>query len=302
MDYESATQLMELHAKRAWGRVNPHFRKLKNRTWLEKTNTPNDETQPEYKLHYFQTNILIFRHDHVQIDIGNFFSHSTHQRLNEFMPRGFRISGCTYPQLRLRRPLGFLDTPTGKYPFMHGMTFTYDGKPYDDLYFHAGGMAVGELTSYVDRYLNQLFSRSCDVQSARAAEEYWVRSSKFDGHTDAQQTRINAGQAILGGTTYSFLALMVARFTSGYASPPRSLTDLSMEDLSLLLAHRGAEVFRKVRTRSDAARRFEDVLEFSMPIPDLNLQKLRGYLRQQLIEYLVSALGFAEVEWNRRDR
>lgn len=313
MDYTKASDIITAHAERvknSRGVVategNPTAKKLKHRTWLEQ----DKDSSGGYHLRYFNTKILTFYPLHIEINDGGFFSSSTHQRLNEFMPQGFRVSGCTYPALHLGRPLGFLRTPKGTFPWRTPCSFCYDGRPYDDSDVAAGieiGAAVmtpnagivTDVPQYVDAYLDQLLSgKPCNITSANEANWFWQPLTK-DGLVIEGLASRNAAVAVYAGRTYTHLAALATR---EMLPAPAALCDLSMPDICLMLETRGAEIFRKPKTRNDTARRLEDVLFFEQGIPNIPLPRLRKALRQPLIDFIVHSLGFEEVAWNRRDR
>lgn len=300
MNYEEAAQLMALHKSRVRGTNDPTRRNLKYRTTLRVQEYANEvDRPPEYILKYFNTDIITYCHDHVVISDGGFFSTSTHARFNEFLPRGFCVSGTTYPKLNLRRPLGFVQTPTGTYPYRSHMAYMYNGMPYGARRYHNTRQAVENIPKYVDAYLDKLFAgEKCDVNSAFAANEHWVKGRLPSGEN--RSVSENAGAAIYNEHTYKFLLLMVGQhFTDAERPPPSLATEVSLASIGLWLAHYGAEAFRMPRNNSEAALSFERALEYGY-VPKLKLQALRKYVRQQLINYLVHSLEFGTVEWNRR--
>jgi hypothetical protein len=299
MDFTQAVGIIDAHAKRleqARGIVaahaNPTAKKLGHVTWLE-----YDEDGC-YHLRYFKTNILTFWPDHFELNDGGFFSHSTHQKLNEHMPRGFRVYGHTNPKLQLKRPLGFLRTPKGVYPYTMPLSFQYDGGPLQgeegSALTHEAHLVHG-IPAYVDRYLGLLLhNEPCTCETLEEHLNTLHPLSKSGIELTAISKQI--ARAIGTGTTYTFMARRMAQERGG------SLGGMELHDVCQLLAERGSKVFRKPKTADERTQRLEDVLFYSKAIPDLTVPAIRSRLRQPLIEYLVDNLGFDHVEWNRRER
>lgn len=296
MNYEEAVGIIDAHAKRlenAKGIVaahaNPNAKKLGHVTWL-KLDQFSDEHVPCYHLRYFDTNILTFHSDHFEFNDGGFFSSSTHKKLNEYMPKGFHVSGVTDPKLQLKRPLGFIRTPHGVYPYTTPLFFQYDGQmargAENSMLTHEAHL-VHDIPAYVDRYLDLLLSgEPCT----------YATSSLINSEGDDLAMSRRVARAIGTGATYAYLAERMAIERGGF------LRRMELHDVCRLLADRGSKVFRKPKTARERAQRLEDVLFYSKPIPDLTVPAIRSRLRQPLIEYLVDNLGFAHVEWNRRER
>lgn len=310
MNYNEAQDIIVAHAervRRSGGIVaaegNLNAKKLKNRTWLEY------DKDGGYHLRYFNTRILTFYPMFFELNDGNFFSHSTHQRFNEFMPKGFHISGCTYPELGLKRPLGFLRTPCGTYPYNMPATYYYDGRPYDHKYdsrslnsdsaLTDNARIVSEVPKYVDKYLNLLLSGTpCDETTRNDTEWLWHPVDE-DAKFVAGVASRNTARFLKSGETFTYLA---EKMTEESVSAVNDLEGMPLKKICDLLAERGSEVFKKPKTRQDIARRLEDVLYFECGIPNITIPTLKRKLRQPLIEYIVDNLGFEAVEWNRRPR
>lgn len=301
MDFEEAHSIMEGHASRlekARGVVAKKARawakKLKHETWLEKSSiagTTEGEPAFEYGLRYFKTNILTFHPEYVEINPSSWFSRSTHDRLNEYMPRGFRVYGQTFQELKVRHPLGFIRTPHGTYPYSVPTKFNYDGSPtvMGGLYDHAYE-AVRRIPGYVDEYLDRLFSRGeFDAVSHGSAEDIFGTAN-----TDHWKASKNVGRAIMGPRYCRYMLTVLTEFEYD------SLNNLEHKELARMLTERGAEVFRRPQTAQDRARRAEDTLFFNRSIVDIRKGTLRRYLRRMLMSRLVDVLGFDEVVWNRR--
>ncbi len=302
MDFEDAHYIMQQHARRVVAskgivslRANSQVKKLKGNTWLRRKPIGGEagegEAGVEYKLKYFKTDILTFHPEYVEISPEGWFGTSTHQRLNEFMPRGFRVYGHTFRELNLKRPLGFIKTPQGTYPYSVPATFNYDGSPtimgglHDDAY-----TAALNLSDYIEEYLSRLFKRiPCDAHSKEGA----LRLFDADA-TDRGAVSKHLGRAIVRQSFYRHL-LGVATL-----GDEDSLNGLTHADIVGMLTERGAEVFKRPSTKQEQARRLEDTLYFGQSVADISKTTLRSYLRRKLITRFVEMLGFDEVEWSRR--
>lgn len=301
MDFEEAHRIMEGHANRlekASGvvakKAHVWIKKLKHETWLEKSSiedTAEGEPAFEYGLRYFKTNILTFHPEFVEISPGDWFSRSTHDRLNEYMPRGFRVYGQTFQELGLGRPLGFISTPQGTYPYAIPVRFNYDGSPTTMGGRHANAYeAVRKIPSYVNEYLDRLFSRGeFDAVSRQSA-----LTAFSTANTDCWQLSKNVGRAVLTPRYYRHLLGVITEFEDD------SLNNLEHKELVRMLTERGAEVFKRPQTKRELAQRTEDTLFFNRSIVHIRKNTLRRYLRSMLIGALVEALGFDDVTWNRR--
>jgi hypothetical protein len=141
MDYTSARDLLEEHAAKVRGghgvvaRLDPLCRRLANETKLTYVSSASEgiaQPQPAYRVVYFGNPILHFwEQDYFTISDHGWFAKTTHLRLNEYMPRGFSVYGATPKGLALekRRPLGYIRTPNGTYPYNMPAVFRYDGTP-----------------------------------------------------------------------------------------------------------------------------------------------------------------------------
>ena len=299
MDYEEAARIMTVHAERVRrgrgvvARCDPHRKKLKNQTWL--ITYESDPQELSYALQYFATEIISYSTTGVHLHDGGFFSRSTHDRFNEFLPRGYRVYGTTYKELGLHRPLGFVKTPAGVYPYCLPMSFDNEGKPLDALCPNANE-AVRTLTTYVDNYLTKLLKKEkCDITGAADAARLWETRTKWS----AESLSETFGKLLTSGTTYTFLLMLIGRYKKMWLTTNMA-PQLSLEEIGHMLAYEGGAIYKSPRTNAEHAARMEHTLEYEMKIPKFNLGKLRAKLRRVLIDFFIEQLGFSEVEWHRR--
>lgn len=295
MDYEEAASIMERHANKVRGGTgivsthNHNCKRLKYQTSLRKVEVASVVGRPaDYVIRYFNTDIIRFSDDQIEVNDGGFFSRSTLDRFNEFLPAGFRFFGRTFPELKLARPLGFMITPDGIFPYTSRRVFIYNKgyKRWESSGTTDAYEVARSTASYVDSYLTDLFSgkKEFDV-GAHVLADRILKDARELGFT------------ITNYITYKFLSAVV---TDGITTPPSLNTTMSLSDISKLLAYRGFEIFKRPRTRVECAQRLEDVITYDGNLPVLHKQKLYSCLRKLLMESLVDRLGFDELEWNRR--
>ncbi len=300
MNYEEAAQLMALHEKRA--RKDPTTRKLKYETTLRKcTFAPEVYQPPTYTLRYFNTDILTYHHDQVELHDGGFFSRSTHNRFNEYLPRGFQIWGTTYPKLGLRRPLGFIETPKGCFPYRSVMFYRYDGAPVGTPYAPNSREVVEALPAYIDRYLDVLFTKGeFHHELASIAEGYLKQGRKLSFNSvERESCSHNVAETVTSSRLFKHLVTVIG--TRADKDPLEALgVNMALSDLGRLLAYEGFSAFKRSTTNDERAAKLELAFVYEGKLPTINKQKLRAYLRRELTIFFVQQLGFAEVEWHRR--
>lgn len=301
MDFEEARLLMETHARNVRGNNRKDRKKLKNKTYLE-LNRINKDVDDSYcySLRYFNTEILTFSPGCVGINDGGFFSHSTMERLNQYMPQGFRMNGWTFPALNLNRPLGFIATPKGAFPYSMPCAFSYDGEPEHKLCRNVTEV-IPAIPAYVDRYLNQLLNgEPCSIEDEHLAYNAFtlkpgeLQSKDIGAAIDSVSRQV--GDSILAGRTYRHLVSVACLRSTKF------LQGINFERIAQVLTKRGPTPFKLARTRGQQMQSFEDTLYFGQKIPTIKMPTLRRELRNMLMEHLVEQLGFATVQWNRRER
>lgn len=265
-------------------RHNPSAKKLKNQTWL------HYDKSGHYALAYFNKQIIEFHPKYMVFNDHGYFSSSTMERFNEYTPRGFSLSGATYPAFKLKRPLGFITTPKGTFPYSMPCSYTYEGAPFDH-----GGLyddvreALIKLPQYVDEYLDELFSgKPGFIDDEPSARRGFERSlSKMD----EEPFRISRfmGTAIAHRDTYKYFAVLAATHI------PKTIEGMDLSHAVRLMIQYGSDLFA---VQSKAGRMEAALLAGT--VPTINRQQLRKAIRQVVIEHIVNLLGFDEVQWNRR--
>lgn len=286
MDYGRAAQIMAAHAEtidRSHGAVRRHntkWKKLGNRTWLVREPANNDDTPDVFALRYFQSEIIRFFHDHVEIDTGGFFSFTTLQRLNEYMPSGFRIYGRTFRPLR--RVLGFVRTPNGTYPFSGSMSFSYGGHTLEGHTRYAE-KAVAKLPAYVGRFVHEIcsFPKQAPTASTTLPDEAAA--------TGVVLMRNWISWWVRQDTYHVRLVEEVFNWMDQYRG-------VHSEELRTILSTYGAEPFNP----RSKAKEMEYSLMFNRKLPRISKKALKRHLKQNFYEYIINCLGFKQVEWNRR--
>lgn len=302
MDYNSAKDILDNHASvisKSYGIVathNPGKKLVNGNTWLtmnERSSVGLDVWTPEvgdtYVLEYFKNGILHFRKDFFTIDDHGWFAHSTHARLNDYMPRGFRVWGTTPKHLHWKDPLGYVKTPAGIFPYGMPMSFKYDGQPW-----FVGGptnkanQAIHELGAYVENYLTRLLQKQpCDVEDSQESADYW-------GTSTAEVLSVRAADAIVGRQYFRNLA-MFATFGEHVICE-----GLDIVEIVRVLEAEGATALKRVDSQNRLARHVENELIHALPLPVINAGWLRTTLRKMLHKYLIESLGFSANTWNRR--
>jgi hypothetical protein len=297
MEYKEARDIMARHkanvlkanGKGKVGSLAINLKRLKYRTFLKMVPSPADDIDETYEIEYFHTPIITLHSHKVTINDGGWFSHSTHERLNEYMPRGFRVSGAR-PRW-YHSTVGFIHTPAGTCAYNLPKTFLYSGLPTDSGSVYAG-TCLHKIPAYVDMVLDKAFAGGIDDKTLT------------DWFVD--------GNHALGDGSWPVVALEHQRFR------PRMLLHVSFEnnnagdarheqlngelltDILDVMCLEGAQVFTTPRSKKELVRRIEAALRHSREIPIVNLRVLRTMLRKALIEFLVTELGFTGKEWNRR--
>lgn len=293
MNYERAKGIIDEHGERVRNgtgvvrKHNPTAKRLKNQTWL------HYDKDGHYTLSYFNKNIIEYHLKYVVLNDHSFFSTSTMQRFNEFMPKGFHMSGCTYSAFKLKRPLGFITTPAGTFPYTMPCTYTYEGGALD-----YGGLCSDvrnillKIPQYVDKYLDELFGgKPCFLDDELSARRSFERTFIVGGNSEESKHRISRsiGASIEQASTYKYFAVLAAENVT------KTIAGMDVGHAIDLMIQYGSELFA---TQSKSGRMEAALL--AGKVPTINRQQLRKAIRQLYIEHLVDLLGFDEVQWNRR--
>lgn len=273
MNYEQAEIIMEQHMgnvldkKGAMAKHSPTSKKLDSCAWLRHALVARDGlpevTDVAYQITLFGSNgniILSFHPDYVLLDDHGWFGKTTHAKLNEYMPAGFRVWGTKYNHLSNPRPLGFIKTPAGVFPYSMPMRFSYSGVPIGSR-IHGADALIERLPSYVAEYINQLLK-------GPPYEE--LELPLLGIHTNLAENAVESENLNYMG--------------------------LSIQEIVGVVRQEGAKAFAKV----SGARHMERLLFHGVPIPVIKKNWLRQTLRPLIHDYLIDSMGFADVCWNRR--
>lgn len=303
MDYTSARDLLEGHAEKVRNghgvvaALDPQCMRLANATKLTYVDSASEgisQSQPAYRVVLFGNPILHFwEQNYFTISDHGWFAKTTQLRLNEYMPRGFHIYGATPKDLALtkKRPLGYIRTPNGTYPYNMPAVFHYDGTPYGEGFTGEAHRAISELGSYVSLYLDALLAhKQFDYIGMQRAESDLCLGNT--GYSSCQMA-----DAILQRRYHSHLAMLAV---AGHGDITYEGLTLS-EIVSVLLVD-GARAFKRGGTEAAAAEHLEHIIKHRLPMPRITEGWLRRTLKPLINEFVILTLGFDNVEWNRREQ
>jgi len=311
MDYEIAKGILEDHQATVakypmmQGRVDPDKRVLCNKTTLHRAEKDeagidlwDDSIGDTYVVSYFRNPILHFRRSFFTLSDAGWFAKSTHQRLNEFMPRGFQVFGGTP---RGCRTLGYIKSPQGIFPYNMPMSFNYAGyivmaeTPAQD-----ASRAARDLGSYVTAYLDFLLQGPAPWQADLESHQKYVSDPLADLTTGSWGT-ISANMSKYLRERH-YCAPMASLCVPDRATGSDIADGVCLYDIVKILTAEGFNIFKRARTDKAAALRFETLLEHKVPPPHITKNWLRTALRPHVTEWIIDKLGFDKVEWNRRER
>ena len=280
MDYGQAHALMTTHAERVlrgggfMRDVDQNAKKLKNATWLLKG--AQSMGGIAYVLELFRKPIIQFYDDRVSLNDHGYFSRTTHDRFNEYLPRGFRVWGQYIPWLK--RTLGFVKTPMGVFPYNMPTNFSYDGHNLDGLHARAAE-TVARIPAYVERYLTDLFDNKNSYKENSLLED-------------------NVAENIYLNVTRRDLIVVCE---SAVASNECVYGGMHIVDVVRVLIEEGAAAFKAARTKTQRADRTERLVKYQRALPIIHAGGLKKRLRWDLRQYLVNQMEFDSVEWHRRE-
>ena len=300
MEYNEARDIMATHrhnvlkanGKGKVGSLHPHLKHLKYRTFLRKVEGPSDDIDESYQIEYFQTAIITLYSHKVVINDGTFFSHSTHERLNEYMPKGFKVHGSKPSWYH--STVGFIRTPAGTCAYNLPKSFLYSGLPTEGGSVHAGP-SFHKIPEYVDMVLTKAFKGGLDD---RQLMEWFVpQDHELGDHSWPVQ--------LLDKPRFIPRLLSYVSAHEDFRPTPefhkQHLGGHFLADVVSTMLREDARVFTKPNNLAAIVRRSEATLRLGRSLPCINLRTLRKCLREILINFLVAELGFVDKEWNRRD-
>lgn len=275
MNYEEVHALMKTHhtnvaGKRgALSKVDPNKKFLCNKTWLHTL------TESGYGLKVFGNEIITWDPTQVVIDDKTWFSRTTFDRLNQYMPKGFSVHGERVPyKLGV---IAFVTTPDGVYPWDMPMAFAYDGialyaaedaGPY---YTNKALAAYRGIREYVGEYLDRLYRGQLDNTLVDVASSTQV------------------AEVILSKVYTTFLL----------PSLVSSKVDARLMNCLMRVGICGT---RTAKNAHERALQTELALDVGLTSGDVTVDSrwLRTHLRVELTRQLIEGLGFSFNEWNRR--
>lgn len=303
MDYAQAEQVIRAHDEnmsRSSGAVAEHrwnWKKLEHRTWLAREPLEHDETGGPhyYALRLFQKEIITFYQKGVTLDDHGFFSYTTHNRFNKYLPRGFRVYGATDP--RLRRLFGYIKTPMGVFPYTMPATFEYSGHMPAGLTNRADE-AIRQLPTYANEYLERLLDGGDRdfVCNDKHATELYLAGAITAPLNDGEKSQ-RAASIILANEFHRHLLTLACAEKIGAHWIGKNTP---LENAVEMLVNGEAAAFKSARTQAEVAQRMELVIKYKRAIEPINRATLRSRLRKLITDYLIERIGFAAVEWNRR--
>lgn len=274
MDYEEVQRIMQTHYDNTHGKkgvlatVSPYIKRICNKTTL--TNHGDDT----YGLKLFSTEIITWCKDSVTLSDGGWFSRTTFDRFNTYLPRGFKVHGEAVP-MKLGT-VGVITTPAGTYPYALPMEFDNSGLQCwrgteKAMYTNRALPALRALNDYVHTYLDALLARTLERY------ELEVSSKKI-------------AELVLNG--------LCARGVL------RLLQDNRDVDLDIVMALHaiGYRAIKKAKNATDRAWQAELTMKTGAvaPVTHKPVQTVRKELRRHLYAELLKTLGFETNEWNRR--
>lgn len=320
MNYQDAEAIMDQHMGNVLGKkgvmakLSPTSKKLDRCAWLHRKDIDfNGVIQTFYTITLFRkvdksdgsiregNTILTMHPDYVTMDDRGWFSKTTHSKLNEYAPRGFRIWGQRYPYLPGEvRPIGFIKTPQGVYPYCMPFQTDYEGRPLTTLNTMQVEKSLGPtdvadkvieaLPEYVNTYLKHLLAGTIPYSNKAC---WWIKQATAH---NAQHTSKEIGEIILSKRFTAELASTVVEFSNdGYAG-------LTVQEIVDILKVEGHAAFKRANTNNKAAHRTERVLLHGMPMPVIPSTWITTKLRPLIHEHLIGLLTFDEVHWNRKDQ
>lgn len=292
MDFERAAAYFKTEGR--WR--NHNMRKIKNATWLQRHLAPSDEHMPKYVLRLFGKEIIEYQPDRFEIHDRGWFAHTTFQRFNEFMPRGFSVHGASQRYLKDTKfkTVAVVNTPKGVFPYYMPMTFGYDGRyisiaidgsPSE---FPPSGKAndvLRRLNKYVDGYLDQWLLKRPDERAL----------TKHNLVAELAESSRLLGDAVIADERYAH----VLPWLGGISRADR----IGSVPVSTICRILETDTYAAFSARQPDLHRFERQLKLGdLAPPHIPYVTLRKGLRNLLLSEFMLVLGFAaDLEWNRRD-
>jgi hypothetical protein len=272
MNYEEVQALMKTHHDNVAGKrgvlakVRSDKKLICNKTYLLKRDD-------YYTLSLFNNEIIVWHPTAVYLHDCSWFSRTTFDRWNTYLPRGFSIHGERTPYKH--GVIAFVKTPDGTYPYSSGVAFTYEGKQFaTDAESWDTNQALPvyrALPAYITEYIDRLFGRQLDHKLPH-----------------------------LGGSNSTASRILSMEYPAKLLNEMPSI--LNNQRALAALVHCGACGIRRAKNKQEEALHAELTLGTGITLAEIamNAQQVRAQLRRGLTERLIKNLGFSFNEWNRR--
>lgn len=298
MDYAQAKDIMDQHratVESSHGAVkavaSPIRKRLENKTTLSFVDPAISGTfEPTYELKVFGNPILVFHPDTFEVNDHGWYSRTTHERLNQYMPTGFSIYSRRIPYLEDPKTISFIQTPKGSYPYRMPTTLFYDGSATADWYTGKAGGAMRVVPEYIEENLRRIMHGvPCD-NDVNTDALYNLNEDEPKRHSRVLASCITDG--------FHFAELAMAAVAHSQTNIYRE--GLSLAEITEVLIIAGSSAFRSPRTSVQIGQKMENNIRFQRPIPNIPANWIKSRLRPMMYEYIVDSLGFERPEWNRR--
>lgn len=312
MDYKEAEHIMTMHEAAVTGRrgaLASHrssHKKLCNKTWLTKqtygfaSESYDDHFEPElgdyrdvqkycYSIELFGKGIITFFPHTVVLDDHGYFSRTTHDRFNTYLPGNWRVHGETNRCPGGDRYLvGFINTQAGEYTYKLPRTFLYNGKP-------AAQMESKHLIVHRVNHARKLLFALIDYAKVATTDLCSGKTTCIDG---AYNSRDALSKLVRDSQEPPELINDIIKYLQGFGQDVNGYEDVR-NALYALIAY-GPRVLSKSKARDVLALRAEATLRFGRATPDLTAREVHSALLKILVSDIHAALGFSIQEWNRR--
>jgi len=231
-----------------------------------------------------------------------FFGHTTHDRLNKYLPSGFHVHGETIRAFGTG-PFGFIRTPTGVKPYREEMKLSEAG---DMMYGRAPDKRIVwspynnydcrqmmyAIPAYAAELMKKLYSGTMDRAGEARCEicERWASTANrhqwFAGEITAEHIREHAMCSELLETA------LISQEPRGHAT----------DCLRVLWKDGYVRIHQKSKKLDDIADRTEYWMRYQKegPLPSIDPRPHRARFRMNVVNGLAEALGCERREWSRR--
>lgn len=275
--------------------------KLENQTYLKRFVLGREDVESFGVMLFGKLILELFQDGKIYVRDHGYFGHTTHDRFNKYLPRGFRVHGETIRAFGTG-PFGFLSTPTGVKPYRDEMYLNEAGDllyrrsnlepfvtgPYNGYNCRAVMYAI---PGYAAELMKKLYSGTMERPAEARCEvcERWPSSNRhnwFGGECAAVHIQENVMCSELLETA------LLTKEQRGHA----------LDCLRVLWKDGYVRIHQKSRKLDDVADRMEYWVKYEKegPLPSTDPRPHRPRFRRNVMEGLAEALGCERREWNRR--